>query len=395
MLWMPLLVIAPLVLLECAARWWLRFKSQYFVLPPGLRLQLHIDRETFPELERVTRLEVNRDGERGSEVPRLKGGQKLYRLLVVGGSQPEGYMLDQDSSWPSALQRLLSEPQGLRRLDADDVHVGNIARSGLGAEALDTVLERILPRYPRLSAIVILVGASDVLRWLEAGAPPAPASPLRTSDIFRCHPEGPFGWTPRATALSELGGRLRRRWAKPVQVHERTGKWVGQARAMRARAKIIRATLPDATPVLDHFERHLRCVVERAKAHADRVVLVRQSWFAKESYTPEEIAHMWHGGVGRAWCEEVTTFYSIEVTSRLMALLDLRAVRVATDLAIEQIDLMSMLRPTLENYYDFFHVTPTGAGVVAAAVASTLLRQPIVDSAISRDLPPCLGFRAS
>jgi hypothetical protein len=39
----------------------------------------------------------------------------------------------------------------------------------------------------------------------------------------------------------------------------------------------------------------------------------------------EEEAMMWHGGVGQAWREEVTTYYSTQVLSRLMALLDARA----------------------------------------------------------------------
>ena len=61
--------------------------------------------------------------------------------------------------------------------------------------------------------------------------------------------------------------------------------------------------VPDPTPMFDHFEKHLRSAIETAKAHADRVLVVRQSWFQKESYTPEELAHMWHGGAGQALAE--------------------------------------------------------------------------------------------
>src|SRR5437870_6998435 len=166
-------VLASVVLLllavaaELAARWWLRHRSLYYVFPPGLRLRLHPDPEVFPQLEPLVRFEVNRHGERGGEVPRVRSGARLYRALVAGGSQPEGYLLDQDSSWPGALQRLLQRPHCLQRLRASQVHVGNIARSGVGSEALDLILARVLPRYRRLQAIVLLVGASDVLRWLE------------------------------------------------------------------------------------------------------------------------------------------------------------------------------------------------------------------------------------
>src|SRR4051794_12132271 len=211
--------------LEMSARWWIRFRREYYVLPPGLRLQLHIDRETFPELEPVVRFEVNADGERGPDLPHIRRGERLYRVLVAGGSQPEGYLLDQDTSWPGALHRLLDQPVNAAALGVSRVHVGSIARSGVGAEALDLLLGRVLPRYPRLDAIVILVGASDVLRWLEDGAPASASASVQVADIFRCHPEGSYGWSPQALALTELMARLRRRWLRPIQLHYHAGNW--------------------------------------------------------------------------------------------------------------------------------------------------------------------------
>src|SRR5262245_29643440 len=89
------------VCVELAARWWIRARKLYFVLPPGLRLRLKPDPETFPQLERATRFDVNSEGERGPEVP---AERDVFRILVAGGSQPEGFLLDQDTAWPGALQ---------------------------------------------------------------------------------------------------------------------------------------------------------------------------------------------------------------------------------------------------------------------------------------------------
>src|SRR5688572_27910369 len=174
LLWLiSLAAVLPLAAVaELCARWWIRHRTHYYVLPPGLRLRLRPDPEVFPQLERTLRFDVNGDGERGDDVPRGVG--RLYRMLVVGGSQPEGYLLDQHTAWPGALQRLLQSSDARAALGADHVHVGNIARSGVGSEALDLILDRVLPRYGRLQAIIILVGASDVLRWLEVGAPQSP-----------------------------------------------------------------------------------------------------------------------------------------------------------------------------------------------------------------------------
>jgi len=374
-------------LAEMAARWWLRYWKVYYVFPPGLRLRLHTDPEVFPQMERTTRFDVNIHGERGKEVPR--SGERLFRVLVAGGSQPEGYLLDQDTSWPGALQRLLDEPERRERLGASHVHVGSIARSGVGSEALDLIFDRLLPGYPRLQLIIILIGVTDVLRWLEQGAPRV-LKPVRTADVFRCHPEGPFGWKPTQSALVELALRARRRWLRPVQVHDRAGRWISGARAMRARATEIHMDVPEPTPMLDSFELHFRRLLRAAKTHADRVLVVRQPWFDKD-FTPEEAAHMWHGAAGQVWREEVKTYYSFEVVSKLMALLDARAARLAQAAGVDQLDLMPVLERSLNTYYDCFHATPAGSRVVAAAIARAVLREPLA----AESEPRCVDLRAS
>jgi hypothetical protein len=373
LLWLMAVALPPYVLAEFAARWWIRRRRAYYVLPPGLRLRLRIDTTVFPQLERQTRFDVNSDGERGDECPRSTAG--LYRVLVAGGSQPEGYLLDQDTAWPGALQRLLEATASLEQLRASRVHVGSIARSGVGAEALDLILDRLLPRYPRLQLIILLVGASDVLRWLEQGAPKS-VSPVRTADVFRYHPEGRFGWTPGTMAAGELLRRARRRWLRPVQVHERAGHWIGEARAMRARATEIRSSVPDPADMLGRFTHYFGQAIGTAKAHADRVLVVLQPWFDTE-YSLEEAAHMWHGGAGQVWRENVTAYYAFDVCSRLMRLLNARATDVANALEVEHVDLMLSLEHSLDTYYDCFHLTPAGSRATAAILAAATLEQPL------------------
>ena len=369
----PAAVLLLAAAAELAARWWFRHRSGYYIFPPGMRLHLRPDAAVFPQLETSVRFEVNGDGERGEAVP----AGPHCRMLVVGGSQPEGYLLDQPTAWPGTLQRLLQTPGNLDRLGRPAVHVGNIARAGVGSEALDVILERVLPRYPRLDVIIILIGASDVLRWLEFGAPPSPPPPFRTAELFRCHPEVTFGWRLKSLALIELARRLRMRWMRPIQIQDRACKWIGRARAMRANASEVITRMPDPTPMLAHFDVHFRRALATARAHADRVLVVRQPWFHAPR-TPEELALMWHGSIGRAWQEQVSTFYSLEVLSGLMALLDAQASAIAQELHVEQLDLMAVLDQSVETYYDTFHATPAGARIVAEAVAAAILRQPLL-----------------
>ena len=381
-------LLASAVLAEFAARMWIRRFGGYYVLPPGVRMRLRPDPDTFPSMEKFVRFDVNADGERAGAVPRAEG---LYRILVAGGSQPEGYLLDQSTFWPGRLQTLLRTREYQARLSASSVHVGSIARSGVGSEALDLIFRRVLGRYPRLQLIIILVGASDVLRWLEAGAPTTPPPPVQVDDTFRCHPEVAFGLKPSRLAIVEVLRRLRHRWLRPIQFQDRACKWIGRARTMRANAKEMRTTVPDPSPMLRHFDTHFRHAIEKAKAHADRVLVIRQPWFDKPC-APNEAAQMWHGAIGQAWREQVTTFFSHEVLRRLMAALDARAAEIAAELNVEQLDMRPHLEPSVDNYYDFFHVTPLGASTFANVVANSVLREPLEDQ---RPYEPDLNRKVS
>ncbi len=360
-----------LVVVEAGCRRWVRRRSRYYVWPPGMRLEIQLAPELFPELEPRVRFDINADGERGGDVPGGEGG--LYRVLAAGGSSVECFALDQPTSWPGALERLLNTPDSLDTLDARRVHVGNIGHSGVGSADLDLILARVLPQYGHLDAILVMVGASDVYHWLEEGAPPLRPPPrIPEPVLFSVHPQQPFGWRPGAWASTEVARRLRRSWLRPLEAKNRAGEWFAAARRMRAQAKEVRTTVPDPATVLNHFQHHLRRLIRKAKAHADRVLLVRQPWFEKD-YTAEEAARFWHGGVGRPWKETVSVYYSHEVINGLLRLVDARAVQVADELGVAHVNLRPLLTRGLQHYYDHDHFTPTGAAIVARTVAAALL----------------------
>lgn len=371
--------VALLAVAELGCRSWVRRRSRYYVWPPRMRLEIRLARDVFPELEPRVHFDINAEGERGGEVPRDQDG--LFRILATGGSAVECFALDQPTSWPGALERLLNRPGSLRSLNARRVHVGNIGHSGVGGADLDLILERVLPQYPRLDVILIMVGASDVYHWLEEGAPASrPPSPVPELQLFACHPRQPFGWKPRAWALAEVARRLRRSWLRPLEVKERAGEWQAAGRRMRAQATDVRDTMPDATMMVNHFEDHFRRLVRRAIAHANRVVVMLQPWFEGD-YTPEEAARFWHGGVGRPWKERVTAYYSLEIVNQLLDSVHARAAQVAGELGIQCLNLRKVLTQRVRHYFDHDHYTPAGAAVVAQTVATALLTRPTVGEA--------------
>ena len=356
---------------ELAARAWLRIGDRYWVWTPFRRIHMEIDRETLPSLEPLVRFEINRDGERGDDPPPPAAG--TYRVLVAGGSAAECYLLDQDSSWPHVVQDILNEPEHLSRLGVSRAHVGNVARSLVPCWYIERMLRKILPRYERVDLAILMVGASDLVGWLEKKGPSEVRhGQLPTSSYFGQHPEGPFGWKPRTLALRRIASRIHQRLLQPVERRERAGKRIATNRAMRADAEKLLDEAPDPTPMLESYARDLRRVIEVLQTRARRVVAVGQPWFDKE-FDAEEKAVMWNFGAGRPYEQKVTEYYTHRVASELMGKVDAVTSEVAAAMGIEHVDLMPVLERSLTTYYDFYHFTPTGARAVAETVAGAVL----------------------
>jgi hypothetical protein len=361
-----------IVVLELAARAWIRRRGGFAVWRPGHRLHMHTDRNVLPSQEALVRFEINSEGERGGEPP--ADWRETYRVLVAGGSAAECYFLDQPSTWPEVLKRELSKPEALASLGAAHVHVGSIGRSLVSAESIDEVLTRVLPRYRRLDVVVFMIGAANVANWLAKSAPSSIEEKTGSAAVmFDVHPYGPFGLRPGRSGMGEILRRLRSKHLRPVEVRHGSGARLAKAREMRRKAATIVTTMPDPAPMLDHFERVFREMLVDVRKRVPRVIVAHQPWFRKDQYSPEELAHFWHGAAGNPYAGVVTSYYSFEIVSRLVDLMDRRVDLVCRELGIEQVDLMPGLEPSLATFYDFWHFTPAGAAVVGKAVAEAVL----------------------
>ena len=358
------------VVSELAARAWLQRFGRAYVWAPYSRVKMILDREVLPTLEPAVEHHTNPDGERGDPVPR--DHDSLFRVLVVGGSAAECWFLDQGSSWPSVVQTVLREPRNLARLGAQTVHVGNIGRSLVTTRHLDTILERVLPRYDKLDAIVFMVGVSDLILWLESGAPKhLVEGPIPSSALYTQHPDGPFGWKPKTLALRRLASWWNRRLRHPLYVRECVGKRLGDARVMRQRAKEVIDEMPDPTEMLERLEHWLELLIARAKEKAPHVLVVHQPWIERD-FTPDEEKLLWSFGTGRPYAGLVTRYYSHEVAWKLHRLVDNCVTKVAKRAGVDQLDVRVLVPNDFEHYYDDHHHTPKGCRVIGEAVARAL-----------------------
>lgn len=377
-LWIPLAfcaLVLAVVAAELLARRYIRRSGVFRIWAPFTRREMLLDTEVVPRLRAKVGHFVNSIGERGDEPP---GDDEpgIYRILAVGGSAVDCYLLDQDDTWTSQLQSLLRLPANRDRLGASGVHVGNLGRSGVDAVSLDTLLKRVLPLYKKLDLVVVMVGASCVLNWLSAGAPLVPKyEPIPLDQIFQWNPDEAFSWRVSRTALAKLICRLRQLWLRPVIRRTDVGKSLRHARKVRSGATDIRSNIPDPTGMLDLFDRGMRSALTQARDKVGSVLVARQPWFEKESYTAEEEAQFWNGAVGDPYKEEVHTFFSIGAVCKLMGLLDARLVSLCDELEISHIDLRQAVEPSVQNYYDQFHFAPEGASIVARHLAEAVIEE--------------------
>lgn len=369
-------------LAELAAR--LRYRRlPYRVFSPYTCQRLFLADGTHPGLHSPVHWEINELGERGG--PPLARRADVYRVLAAGGSAAEGYLLDQPVSWTGQLERLLDAPEPRHAFGRRRVHVGSIARSRVGSEELRVMFERVLPTHPRLDAIVILTGATDVVRWLEEGTQsPWSPRPIDHDRLFAQNPRRSFGLKPRQTALWQTLRHFRKRAMAPVQDRQGVGRSVQALREKRRRVRERVREIPDPAPMLDRFTQHMEHVLRLADAAADRVVVAQQPCFADIAPELEEEL-IWNFAVGNVYAEGVEAYYDLTVVAELMRRMNERAEQVARRWGAAVVDLQTEVEQSAEAYYDFLHFTPLGANQVAVAVANRLV-SPYADRSRSRDV---------
>ena len=364
--------LASLVLLaaaiELASRIWLKIHRGYFVFSPGARRLFHLDAEMLPQLPGTVNLHINSDGERGDE---FVAAPDTFRVLIAGGSAAQALFTDQASTWHTVMKRELEKHDALRVLSASRVHVGSIGLSGIHSKSVLLILQRVLPRYRKLDAIVLMLGAGDPLRWVAGGAPLEGVALQTTAECFDVHPEHDYGFALRSSATLELARRLRARLI--IERRDRVGRWIGRARAQRNAPVELRETITDPSRMIAAYERNTAEIIALARSKARYVLFARQPWYRKDDLTPEESALFWNFGVETEKYGESSAFYSHAIADELLTRIDASSSRLARQARIGDLDVKAALPPSPSNYYDQFHFTPEGNRIVGKMVAERLL----------------------
>jgi hypothetical protein len=364
--------IALLAALKMSVRAWLSRPSESFVWSPYRRTRFLHDLSVLPSADPAASISINSEGERGGPPPRSWRG--VYRILVTGGSTAECIALDQHHSWPEVIRAELSTPEHLKRIGATKVHVGNIGKSLLPIAAQIRILETIQKRYAGLDLLVCMVGFSDLIAWLEDGAPTGMGpKEIPARRIFDRSPAN-LGWTWRSLALTRALGILYQWIFRPERVLDTYTKRVVVRRARRAAAVLVGKETVDCGGMMARFEVDLTRYLQLAQSVAKRVIVVRQPWLDPELSALADRSR-WLGSFGGSPDSPTQGRYlTSQAMSDFLEQID-QITKAASDRqGIESVEVKSTIPPDLEHYLDDVHLGIKGAEIVGRTVAARILR---------------------
>jgi hypothetical protein len=344
-----------------------RFGRPYYTLP-FTKIEMNLHPECAPALtDRKIRYEVNAEGERAGPVPR---GDRVYRVLVIGGSAAECRFLDQQKTWSAQLEKRLNTPDSLAALGVDTVHVGLMARSQLDSRGLLATVEHLRSTLPRLDLLIVMNGLSDPLRWLDSGAPSGKTAPVRDDvDYFDVCRATRYTWRQPALVyylLRRIVARFR------VEKHGKTGTMIAKESAARNSVKEFYRVQADPSVMFESFRQNFAASLDMLQGKAERLLVIRQPWLDRTVFTPEEERSLWSGRVGKPG-EKPPRFVSHADLLEYCRKIDGIICQVAGERNLECLDLIPSLEPRIGIFYDHFHFAPAGAAAVADTIASAVL----------------------
>jgi hypothetical protein len=156
------------------------------------------------------------------------------------------------------------------------------------------------------------------------------------------------------------------------QIQDTQGSTHRRWRELRAQGKRS-SVLPPLGSALDEYERNLREIVQSGRIQAVRVVLMTQPVLWRAGLTDREEALLWMGGVGDFQSRAGALYYEPEALERGMDEYNERLRKVCRDMAVECIDLSTLIPKTTEYFADDCHFTDKAQILLADIVASALL----------------------
>jgi lysophospholipase L1-like esterase len=343
----------------------------YYALVPGTEWTVTAAPDLVRGVTGVGHYRVNSSGIRGRAFGR---DEAEYRILAVGGSTTESAQLDDSEVWTALLEQSLG-----RAPDGRSVWVGNIGRSGLNARHNVVQLKYLLRQYPRVDAIVALLGVNDMHSALQQGEryrfPPPITDPASEWDelarAFAIYPAsadaGRVPWY-RRTDLWRLARRARLNWNARRTIHMQSATGLTRARQRRAGKPSV-ADLPPLGDPLTEYRRNLNAMIDLATAANARMVFVTAPSLWREEMSEVEKRDLWYGWIGGTDFEKAETYYSTGALMRALDTYNRTLLETCRERGVECIDAATLVPSDGTMFYDDVHFTEAGARRLAEVIA--------------------------
>jgi len=367
---------AGIAILEVVATLLFPSPRAFFIWPPALEETFHPDQALLPGTSPRAWFRTNSAGLRAYE----PAPNDDYRILVLGGSAAECLYLNQRETWPRRLHSLLQAA-----LPGFRVWIGNGGRSGQSSRDHIFHLEYLPLRRLDIDAVVILLGANDLLLRLRQDSAydpeclQEPAAVERQIDHAFLMVPASYSLPPpplyRRTGLWRALKRLRNRFYRPEPQDPR-GEVIRNWRLLRRQAGELRPTLPSLESAFREYTANVERMIRYASRKGFRLIFVTQPALWKRNPSSREMDALWMGGVGEFKRLPGQAYYAPGALAAGLEAYNALLMDYCRRRGVECLDLAAGYPRDLEHFYDDCHFTLAGAEETARRLAEYLLSRP-------------------
>lgn len=342
-------------------------QTKYYVWPPNLKKTFTPDSKIMPGINGVTHFNINSKGIRGEEFSENQD----YRILAVGGSTTECLYLDQTKAWPTLLE------QKLHRLTSRHIWVGNVGKSGMTSRDHLMQIQYLLPEYPGIDMIALLVGINDLmLSTCDAEYSPdflnqPQGQKQQIAHAFSVCPYDKQQSMYKNTGMTRFLLELKQLFSHSAVRQDEKGAIYQKLRQQRKNALKLIDRLPDLTAALEEYRHNLDKIIDIAQAHGIRLLLMTQPSIWNSHMTPDEMNLLWKGRIGGEEylvSSDKADYYSINALASGMRKYNDTLLQVCHSRKIECLDLAEKIPRNSLMFYDDVHFNDRGSQQVADTV---------------------------
>jgi lysophospholipase L1-like esterase len=371
-------ILVALVTVEIALRATVPPTRSYFVSAPGTDYTLTPPPGLLTGVHGTAHFRVNAVGVRGRP---FGADDAEYRILAVGGSTTRCTVLDSTEAWPYLLEHQLGQTA-----DRRSVWVGNVGKDAATSREHVLQVKYLLKQYPRIDAVVVLVGVNDMLSTLQQGWQYRLPDAVTTPEAERVEMERAFAETPHRVQDPEILSAVGVPWYKATAVWQMAHRakevlvthriypikdfpsHVAQSRRERQEAAEWVDSLPPLDAPLREYRRNLNALADITAASGATLVLVTQPtvWRAGMSVAEQQVLVFGYLGPIK---RPMRVFYTVGSLERAMSRYNETLLTVCRERGLGCVDAAARLARDTTTMYDDMHFNEAGARLLARLLA--------------------------